>query len=652
MAIPSNLSLDIPFLLSPDRVDASSFEHVARDPRVAQDYTVTGLAMKADRQNLSFADDANRRESVLLELTIERDNKMPICFLSKGARLARAVCKIKCEGVNFKGGTGKWAGTGFLISPNVLLTNHHVLNSAAVAKTAFAIFNYEVDEDDKSLETKAFSINPEKLFITSKVGELDCTFVWVEGQPGDEFGFVRPSRRNFQVLNDEPANIVQHPEGNYKAVAIQENKVTRQGTVLLHYSADTMPGSSGSPVFNNRWELVALHHASAANPNPAAGGSQFDNEGIKMTAIATFLERNAGQADAANDYNTVLRLFGDIDAVPGYFGTLGRQSAQTDAVEAIRDTYKGEDQDVDVGFWNVEWFNRSYDTKYEAVARILVDMNVDVWGLEDVSPGSVRKLVGFINHRYLMSYECAFSEPNADEEKQTTAVVWNTKTLTLLPDDQWIDSVKSWFTLDSRQFSGESLEAVEGKIFDRYPGLFHFVTTNRTDATQPFDFYLVPLHLKATNEGSKRRQMAAKILAAAVQKMIDEGHDKDWILGGNFNAELATNDFNSLRKKSFQAMSATDEADGAFSYLKRPKSLIDHVFLSHNLGKTVGDDNYFIVAKDRTFPDYVQRVSNHRPVLVRINLKGQANANGQAVKPEIIKELQSYLGSNAFAGAA
>jgi hypothetical protein len=71
-------------------------------------------------------------------------------------------------------------------------------------------------------------------------------------------------------------------------------------------------------------------------------------------------------------------------------------------------------------------------------------------------------------------------------------------------------------------------------------------------------------------------------------------------------------------------MSAQDEDAGAFSYIKSPKSLIDHVFLSPNLSKQAGDASYFIVAKDKTVDNYARKLSDHRPVLVRFSIGGEA----------------------------
>ena len=57
---------------------------------------------------------------------------------------------------------------------------------------------------------------------------------------------------------------------------------------FLHYEADTEPGSSGSPVFDDGWEVVALHHASVRAPDHAELGG-FVNEGIRVSGLRAFI---------------------------------------------------------------------------------------------------------------------------------------------------------------------------------------------------------------------------------------------------------------------------------------------------------------------------------------------------------------------------
>ena len=59
----------------------------------------------------------------------------------------------------------------------------------------------------------------------------------------------------------ETVNIIQHPNGEPRQLAIQDNKVIDELGLFLHYQTDTSLGSSGSPVFNDQWEMVALHHS-------------------------------------------------------------------------------------------------------------------------------------------------------------------------------------------------------------------------------------------------------------------------------------------------------------------------------------------------------------------------------------------------------
>ncbi|MBW3542890.1 MAG: endonuclease [Planctomycetes bacterium] len=86
---------------------------------------------------------------------------------------------------------------------------------------------------------------------------------------------------------------------------------------FLHYETDTAPGSSGSPVFNDQWEVVGLHHSGVPKRDSAgrilardgsvwrseSGEHQIDwiaNEGVRVAAILADLRSrplNSGQRE-------------------------------------------------------------------------------------------------------------------------------------------------------------------------------------------------------------------------------------------------------------------------------------------------------------------------------------------------------------------
>ena len=84
-------------------------------------------------------------------------------------------------------------------------------------------------------------------------------------------------------------NIVQHPDADLKQITIRENLLVSRLEHVLHYRADTMPGSSGSPVFNDQWEAIALHHYGEPFRQRGRKGSDL-NEGIRVSAIVKALK--------------------------------------------------------------------------------------------------------------------------------------------------------------------------------------------------------------------------------------------------------------------------------------------------------------------------------------------------------------------------
>ena len=158
------------------------------------------------------------------------------------------------------------------------------------------------------------------------------------------------------------------------------------------------------------------------------------------------------------------------------------------------------------------------------MAEAIADMNLDIWAFEEASPSVTEKLVNASALKYGLDFDWAASEPDAPIEKQTTTVIWNKKTVSG-KRDQWPDEFDRWFKVDSRDFDDGQLEAEHGKVFDRYPGLFYFECKSEN---KTLDFYLVPLHLKAKEEGSKRRTMAGRVLRGVRNRPGLNGFEPDY----------------------------------------------------------------------------------------------------------------------------
>ena len=192
-----------------------------------------------------------------LERVLGTNDLMGIGFFERGLRTARPVARLQ---IRTPRSAPVGYGTGFMVSPRLLLTNHHVFESAESAVGSLAEFNFQVDPDGQMQSSRAFGFAPEDFFLTDAA--LDYTLVALKPDAGlTEFGWLRLIEETGKVLVGETVNIIQHPNGEPKQLAIRENRVVDELDRFLHYQTDTAPGSSGSPVCNDQWEVVALHHS-------------------------------------------------------------------------------------------------------------------------------------------------------------------------------------------------------------------------------------------------------------------------------------------------------------------------------------------------------------------------------------------------------
>jgi hypothetical protein len=202
--------------------------------------------------------------------------------------------------------SGERVGTGFLLSGSafsqagdsapVFVTNAHVISSevsnAISPAEAFVTFEVESTAKGTLVSYKVgevlFTSPPGDLGVTNGAGQnLDVTIVRLDAPPATLKALKKAT--NLPLIDGKTrVYLVGHPRGSGLQISLQDSRLLDVDDVerLVHYRTPTDPGSSGSPVFNSKWEVVALHHGgSFTTPRLHGGGVYEANEGISLQAI-------------------------------------------------------------------------------------------------------------------------------------------------------------------------------------------------------------------------------------------------------------------------------------------------------------------------------------------------------------------------------
>lgn len=222
-----------------------------------------------------------------LDLAFERyigDNDLlPINYLQIGTLRSLAVGRLRYFDVRVNRNA---MATGFLISPDLVLTNHHVFSDEKSFRDPLIDFDYAYGVDGRELDKITFGLDPGKFFYANEA--LDCALIGISSL--DESKAHSISERGCLVLNPatgkigvgDYATIIQYPDGNYQEIALRKNEILEINPTALIYVSDTSPGSSGSPVFNDQWQVIALHSAGVAKKE---GGNYVDKDGRPIPVI-------------------------------------------------------------------------------------------------------------------------------------------------------------------------------------------------------------------------------------------------------------------------------------------------------------------------------------------------------------------------------
>ncbi|MGH8871090.1 MAG: serine protease [Acidimicrobiia bacterium] len=212
--------------------------------------------------------------------------------LMRGLQCAESVAKITDA-------SGEPWGTGFLVKGSlihpdfgetpVLVTNAHVCSpEPGVGKLlpgeARAVFDVT-----KSVDGSGLVITGLECMWSSPPGTCDVTFLRYSGPEAAITQPIEVAQIPQPVTEGAYVYVIGHPAGGGLKFSIRGNDLLAYDPEMfkVHYTAPTEGGSSGSPVFNQAWQLMAVHHAGDSKmrrlDHPSA--TYQANEGITIKAI-------------------------------------------------------------------------------------------------------------------------------------------------------------------------------------------------------------------------------------------------------------------------------------------------------------------------------------------------------------------------------
>lgn len=286
--------------------------------------------LEALKAELGIGKSTSPGESTALEAFVDGVGGLlnPEMLRTRLAAAEAAVCRVSHTKPNGQ----PYGGTGFLVGPDVMLTNHHVMryiiDESVPAANVRVLFDYKLHADNTPVNDGNLVPLAEHWLIDSAkhsptdeqaleqvpdtpADELDYALVRLaepvgcrpvpsnipgrdaDGAAADDTprGWIDVSKPPATVGPGAPLFILQHPEIGMMKLAWDPGSVIALNDVKtrIRHRTATLPGSSGSPCFDINFDLVALHHA--GDPAESVNVSAAYNQAIPMQAITTLLEQ-------------------------------------------------------------------------------------------------------------------------------------------------------------------------------------------------------------------------------------------------------------------------------------------------------------------------------------------------------------------------
>jgi Trypsin-like peptidase domain/Effector-associated domain 1 len=271
----------------------------------------------------------NVRDDARLERTIVETNSMldPAIWRTKLSSIEHQICRIEIPARD------PTFGTGFLLGPDLVMTNYHVIEKVYTGEVApgdvTLRFDYALMADgitpnpgtvhqlagpawlvDHS-EYSPIDTQADPRGAVPDSDQLDYALLRVAGSPGDEpvggsdnenpnappRGWIGLPAETHAFVPGTAVFIMQHPKGEKLKLALETRAVigVNANRTRVRYKTNTEHGSSGSPCFDANWNLIALHHV--GDPDYDRFHKPEYNQGIPITTIVDLLEQRGKEGE-------------------------------------------------------------------------------------------------------------------------------------------------------------------------------------------------------------------------------------------------------------------------------------------------------------------------------------------------------------------
>ena len=226
------------------------------------------------------------------ERTFGTEFPIPISVYRTGLERARSVGSLLIGGAFSVGTVFAMRGADLHESLGervVLVTNEHVVPDPAHENGVQAAeLEAHFDAPVAGVDASALSLKGLRAIWHSTRTELDITLLVTDDPAAQELAGVPVASALPPVRDGTYVYVIGHPGGGGLQLSIRGNDLIDHDGTRLHYKAPTAKGSSGSPVFDQVWNLVGVHHKgsnelAALNGQP---GTYPGNEGNSIEAVA------------------------------------------------------------------------------------------------------------------------------------------------------------------------------------------------------------------------------------------------------------------------------------------------------------------------------------------------------------------------------